>query len=198
VLLAVLVSIDGKPLVDEPGMDLAQSVEGISPLAWFFNEFMNSIGIPALWVASISYHGAMQRWKIAGFFAAAALIAPFTGVIKAIVDRPRPEGSFSILETPADPSFPSGHTTLAIGFFGSWFLLAPQLVPARWVLPVRIFCAGAIFMTAFSRLWVGAHWPTDVTASLFFGFAFLMTLAIVFGLHRADHKSPERELAADA
>ncbi len=179
--IALAISVRGGPLpVDEEGMDMAQSVQGVGDIAWFFNVFLNQIGIPVLWVVTIAMHTWMRSWRVAGFFAAAALISPFTSVLKAIVDRPRPSGSFSVVEFPADASFPSGHTTWAIGLFGSWFLLAPHIMPARFVLPVRVACVAAILLTAFSRLWVGAHWPTDVTASMLFGFAFLIALSLCF------------------
>lgn len=78
-------------------------------------------------------------------------------LIKPIVARPRPymtiEGLQILVAPPTSYSFPSGHTnssfaaalalTLAFGKKGAWAYVFAALI-------------------AFSRLWVGVHYPTDV------------------------------------
>lgn len=65
-------------------------------------------------------------------------------------------------------SFPSGHTTLAVAFYGS---LANYLkrFSRWWILP----CAVLAVLTAFSRNWLGAHTPQDVLVALLVSFLFL-------------------------
>lgn len=154
----------------------AQRLGGLSDAAWFFNRFLHDWGIPVAWWGTVAVFVVLRRWQAAAFFALAFLIQPATRAVKLLVDRPRPSGPFDILEFPADPSFPSGHTTTAMGFFGAWFLLAPYVLPPGLVWPVRVVSAAAILLTAFFRVWVGAHWPTDVLAGILMGAAFLLTL----------------------
>jgi len=174
--LTVFVMAGEPAAVDSPTMRAAQDVGGMRPLAWLFNDWLHTQGIPAMWLATILALVALRRWDAGAFFVLAALVAPANHVMKLLVDRPRPSGSINILEYPSGTSFPSGHTSMAVAFFGAWILLAGALLPPRAVLPVRLAALVAILLTAYSRLWVGAHWPTDVTASILFGSASLVAL----------------------
>lgn len=109
-------------------------------------------------------------------FMAVALSGIITNVIKACVGRPRPSlYEKSALYFDFDPfpasamwkSFPSGHTTtifaaaLAIGFF------APRW---RWPLLALACIVGG------SRVYIGAHYPSDVLGGIFI--AYLTTYAL--------------------
>ena len=72
----------------------------------------------------------------------------------------------------AGASFPSGHTTAATMFALSCAWTAAARVPPGW--SRRAVWAGAAAYAAivgWSRLWLGVHWPTDVTAGWLFGAA---------------------------
>ena len=71
-------------------------------------------------------------------------------------------------------SFPSGHTTLAVAFYGS---LASYLKRfSRWLI---VPCVVMAVMTAFSRNWLGAHTPQDVLTALVVSFLFLQMAKVV-------------------
>ena len=93
---------------------------------------------------------------------------------KAVVERQRPNPA--LLFDPLAPetgsnSFPSGHVALAVGLaWAFWFLLRKT----RWSLPAVVLGVLVPVVVAWSRLYVGVHYPTDLAAS------FLAASAAVF------------------
>jgi undecaprenyl-diphosphatase len=81
--------------------------------------------------------------------------------IKLAVDRPRP-GLDPLVRLPTDPSFPSGHA--ATSFAGATMLSA---FAPRYRVVFLLLAAGI----AFSRVYVGVHWPFDVLAGAALGAA---------------------------
>ena len=118
-------------------------------------------------------------WILIGLGAALALrrpaILPLTAVtvwtadllalgVKAAIGRPRP---FVVLPEPGPlivgvlgDSFPSGHA--ATSFAGA--ALLSRFLPARW--PVLFLLAAGV---AFSRVYVGVHYPADVVGGAILG-----------------------------
>lgn len=113
----------------------------------------------------------------------AGLIA--TGIIKPLVRRPRPDLTYGrqvviVEEKPAvipahnDFAFPSGHT--AVAFAGYYILTREETGRWRGKKPERIrgnrlrfiFLTFAA-LTAFSRIYLGKHYPLDVAAGGMFG-----------------------------
>lgn len=90
-------------------------------------------------------------------------------VIGGFVDRARPtaalRGTHLLLEPTKDFSFPSDHST-ASGAVAVGLLLAAGAVRHRWYGWAAV--AAAVVMAA-SRVYVGAHYPSDVVAGLALG-----------------------------
>ena len=110
-------------------------------------------------------------------------------LLKDLFDRPRPalwemRGQF------AWTSYPSGH---AIASVASLFTIAIILRRERgwgWPFPVAI---AMLVLTAYSRLYLGVHWPTDVIGGLMMGAIWLAATLIAF---RPTDAQPDR--ASDA
>jgi undecaprenyl-diphosphatase len=84
-------------------------------------------------------------------------------VLKAIVARPRPFDMLSgvhVLENETFGSFPSGHAANA---FLAAFLLAQAYPKYRW------WFYGLAAVVAFSRVYMGVHYPLDVVAGALLG-----------------------------
>jgi undecaprenyl-diphosphatase len=63
----------------------------------------------------------------------------------------------------AHESFPSGHVTFHVCFFGFLFFVAFALLP-KGSLKRRVVCALAalfVLLAGPSRVYLGAHWPSD-------------------------------------
>ena len=100
-------------------------------------------------------------------------------VVKLIVNRPRPNGIFfPPLVSESGPSFPSGHAISSVAFYGMCaFLLARPAKP--WLKAIIVAIAIAIIgAIAYSRVYLGVHYPTDILGSVLLGSAWLLSVII--------------------
>ncbi|MBC7913509.1 MAG: phosphatase PAP2 family protein [Pyrinomonadaceae bacterium] len=106
-----------------------------------------------------------------------------SALMKIIVARPRPtESLVRIVEKAKSNSFPSGHVIHYVAFFGFILLLMYHLKTIPKALRV---IAGSIsfFMiltVPLSRIYLGAHWFTDVLGGFFLGMICLLLLSYLY------------------
>ncbi|MFD2161981.1 phosphatase PAP2 family protein [Paradesertivirga mongoliensis] len=103
--------------------------------------------------------------------------------IKIIVDRPRPtEDLVRIVEEANRKSFPSGHVLFYVVFFGFLTLLMYHLksIPKTLRAVIGIASLFLIFSVPVSRIYLGAHWFTDVLGGFLLGIACLLTLSFYY------------------
>ena len=104
---------------------------------------------------------AVPKTRKTGYAAALSLIfgAIVTNLLlKNIVARPRPfaeiEALIPMITKAKDFSFPSGHTTASFAVA----LVMLRMLPKKFGIPAVVLAA----LVAFSRLYLGVHYPTDV------------------------------------
>lgn len=107
----------------------------------------------------------------------------FTGisnfVLKAIFSRQRPLEYMLIDES--GYSFPSGHSMVSIAFYGFLIYIGYKLIKKKWVKITYITMLSLLIATiAFSRLYLGVHYPTDVLAGLTIGYILLYVYIKLF------------------
>lgn len=114
-----------------------------------------------------------RAWIVA---VAAAVTSVWYVLLAHLIIRPRPTTAqvLQVTEHPGASSFPSGHTifiatvtTVVMLCFGRRFL--PRWAqPVGWALVVLVVLANAI-----SRIYTGAHWPSDVLEGILIATAWL-------------------------
>lgn len=104
-------------------------------------------------------------------------------LLKVIFGRARPGWADPAL---ADTGFPSGHTmmaTLIYGFIATYLILGTRSRPARYL--IALLAIALVFLIALSRLYLGAHYLSDVLGAMAAGMVWLtLCLTTVEILHR--------------
>jgi undecaprenyl-diphosphatase len=92
--------------------------------------------------------------------------------IKMLIARPRPAApDVNVFRLHGGQSFPSGHVTFYVCYFGFLFFVAYALLPKR-SLARRVALTLTSLMIALvglSRVYLGAHWPSDTIGAYFLG-----------------------------
>jgi membrane-associated phospholipid phosphatase len=106
--------------------------------------------------------------------------ALLNGALKLLFHRPRPELAFVHLDT---YSFPSGHAAVSTATFSTIaFLLGRRYRSLRARLLIPLGTLVAILLVGFSRLYLGAHYLSDVLAGISVGFGWAMLCLIAYTL----------------
>jgi undecaprenyl-diphosphatase len=107
-------------------------------------------------------------------FVAVAGGQALSSLLKAGIDRPRPE-LVSHLADVASLSFPSGHAMLSAVTYLTLGSMAARFLPGRttkiYVLALAVLTT---VLVGISRIYLGVHWPSDVLAGWCAGFAWAM------------------------
>lgn len=90
---------------------------------------------------------------------------------KIIFHRPRP---IAAMVFEPDFSFPSGHATIAVAFYGYLAYMLINSVNKRYKYPIIIITAILAALIGYSRLYLQVHYPSDVLAGYFVGAVFLV------------------------
>lgn len=119
---------------------------------------------------------ALKYFREAIFVLLTPIAAGINFVLKIIVDRERPTGNLvQVIDKELDPSFPSGHVVFYVVFFG--FLITAmfftQKIPKHLRLLVVLFSTAMIVAISISRIYLGAHWASDVVAGYLLGIILL-------------------------
>ena len=102
--------------------------------------------------------------------------------LKLIIGRIRPE---NILVIETNSSFPSGHATMSLIFFGLLIYLFKDSIKNKTLKYILIAISILlILLIGFSRIYLGAHWFTDITAGYSLGLFWLSFLALIFNLKK--------------
>src|SRR6266567_2088759 len=119
-------------------------------------------------------------------------------LVKRLIKRPRPTKELvTVARVINEPSFPSGHVMHYTNFFGLLiYLLATNWRSGRLRNILIAICTALIVFIGPSRVYLGAHWPSDVMAGyiyggLWFGGIMALYLRIKSWIHPPKGETPE-------
>jgi undecaprenyl-diphosphatase len=135
-------------------------------LGTFFSD-VEKASIPVMVAATavlwfLDRPGAVRKWKLAAgsAFTSAALALVVNTVLHSVWDRPRPYEAHAIRHpwsSSTDASFPSDHASASLAI--AFAILAFDV-------PVGIVFLAVAVLIAVGRVFIGAHYPGDIGASL--------------------------------
>ncbi len=138
------------------------------------------------------------RWRLGRWHESLFLIAVMAGELAVflsvteVVHEARPPVA-RLDPAPSTSSYPSGHTAAAVALYGGIAVLVLWIYgrrPATWLASVLL--AGVPFYVAFSRLYRGMHYPSDVLAGALLGGTWLIivTTTLLPGAVRGPRRAP--------
>ena len=143
--------------------------------------------IVAAWLA------ARRCWRTAGYWVATAAGAEvMVQVLKRTLGRHRPLSLYSGVE---QYSFPSGHATVSAVVLAFLAFLLTRGQPPPWRVAVGSTAAVFVALVGFSRLYLGAHWMSDVLGGFSFGLAAAALAAMIYTQHQVAEAIRPRGLA---
>jgi membrane-associated phospholipid phosphatase len=181
IALTILVSLFPNSLIDQEVSEEVQEHHNIildnvmKGISWF--GYMPVSLIMVIITASAFY---LFHYKREALFILLTLIAGLvSSVIKIAINRPRPEaGLVNIIVKTSHQSFPSGHVLFYVMFFGMIIVIMYSLKTSFQKLRLIIIwiCTLLILTVPLSRVYLGAHWFTDVLGGFLAGIICLFIL----------------------
>jgi len=150
-----------------------QSVPGLNTLAAAVNwagdlRWMPAVAFVAWWMWR-ARSGGWRRVAILGLVL--LLLQSGSQILKGAVDSPRPSAADGIVvdRLRGDSGFPSGHVYGDVLTYGALAILAPRALPPVPTAALRVVAMAVILTAGWARVYVGAHWPSDVLGGYLWG-----------------------------
>ncbi len=173
-----------------------------NPLVRFFMIGISEIGFPKLAVP-LTFSFAAIFWALRFRLEAVFILLTSSSnllntLVKRFIKRPRPTNELvAVVRIINEPSFPSGHVMHYTNLFGLLsYLLATNWHAGKLRNTLIAICIALITCIGPSRVYLGAHWPSDVMAGyiyggLWFGGIMAIYLRIKAWIHPPQRKTPE-------
>ena len=153
--------------------------EGVRPLMKFASSTgfpFSTIGIGVVLIAlGLAYDKRLPI--VCGFIIWITIL--IGSILKLWLRRPRPLTYKAKQWMFATFSFPSGHATGAAVSYGALIYIALHGLPVVWSVVVAATLTFWIGLIGISRVYLGAHYPSDVIAGWLLGVAGLIALMVV-------------------
>lgn len=181
-LLALLLANGGPLAIDHSIHELVASLR--NPLADRLMAGLASLGDaqvlgPAA-LAVLGYLAWRRRWMAAAHWLAAIVFGlALTAMLESAIEMPRPPTA------PAGFGFPSVAVTMMTIVLGFFAVLIARELPGRSRVWPYLMAGVLTTLVGFARLYLGAHWASDIVGGTLFGIGWLLVLGIAYRRHVA-------------
>ncbi|MCF7223222.1 bifunctional DedA family/phosphatase PAP2 family protein [Marilutibacter chinensis] len=180
--LAALLASGGPLALDQAVHGLMWSLR--NPLADHLMAGLASLGdTPVLGTAAavtLVYLLWRRRWMAAAHWIAAIVFGlVLTALLETAIEMPRPPTA------PAGFGFPSVAVTMTTVVFGFFAVLISRELPGRKRVWPYLVAGVATTLVGFARLYLGAHWLSDLIGGSLFGILWLLALGLAYRSHVA-------------
>lgn len=158
-------------------------VPGFEPLMIWLS-LLGSGWVPTALVGSVGIALILARFRLEGVICLVGVTmgAMLNSLLKIITGRPRPDPAlFDVIKIYKHDSFPSGHVVFFVEYFGFLFFLSYVLLRRGRLRRALLLLFGALILfIGVSRVYMGAHWPSDVVGAYLAGGLWLMVMIEVY------------------
>ncbi len=178
----ILISVGGGSAPSQLDLAVHQAMFGLrNPLADTAMAFLATLGDAVVLTPAVLVVFAWLLWRRRHIAAWHWLAAPAFGLVLTwmlgyLLDMPKPPAATAV----AGFSFPSATVTMATVVYGFFAVLIARELPGRrraWPYVVGALVVGLL---GFARLYLGAHWLSDVLAGTLLGLLWIAALGIAY------------------
>jgi membrane-associated phospholipid phosphatase len=160
--------------------------------------FFGEPGLSDLMIAATVVVFFLLRWRgeVVALLLSAEGSRSIGHALKFLVARPRPvPGLVTIFGKFGGKSFPSGHVTFYVCYFGFLFFVSYVRLPPSAVVRriVQLTAAVLIILIGPARVYLGAHWPSDAIGSYLTGGLWLALSLYVYRWCEIDRRDQAAE-----
>ncbi len=158
-----------------------------TPLLTKYFVFVTNLGdvwgyVTVFILCTILFYFFLKSWKYVGQIVLVMILSMGSNLLlKTSINRARP--AVEHLVTVKTLSYPSGHATMAMAFYGFLIYLIFTLKMSKFLkfclISVMILLIGSIGL---SRIYLGVHYPSDIVGGFIAGFIWVMFCIMIFNL----------------
>ena len=171
VLIGRVIGEQGEPRIDQVAFDIADTMrfEPLTSIVEMFTHLGSSLVMGLLVLVTMLFALQRRRWIEAAALAAGAVLSfASVHILKGAYDRPRPPGA--LVET-FGAAYPSGHAAYAVAMIACATILVRAGV--GWAVRSAVLTIAVVLvaLVALSRVYLRAHYLTDVLGGVALGLA---------------------------
>ena len=172
-LIAIKYSLDGGFSIDASLIKFSQSIEN-DFLTSFFKLLTHLGSFITIIILTIVLAIILKPVLLKIFVVInVGVVGAFCLIVKKIIERPRPVGIALIEETGF--SFPSAHSMISVVFYGFLIFIIWKMIKNKTLNIVLTSIFSVLALTiAYTRVYLGVHYITDVCAGAVAGLAYLI------------------------